>query len=170
MRRSIKSVHAVLLTTALLVSARAGAAQVAKSLDIGFPFAASGETSALAVQVGFRVASITPLVPGVDFSIATMPVALTLGLAVLSSDLDVTYPIPLGTGAILTPRVGGSALVAGLLGPQEGGFGGAVGYNMGVGLVGRTGPTTAVRLDFTHRRFSGDFAVSSATIGFVWTH
>jgi hypothetical protein len=172
MHQFIRSTRAVLLISALLGVAHASSAQVAKSFEIGLPFGPSGETSILAMQVGFRVASIRPAVPGVDFSIATMPVALASGLAVLSSDLDLTYPIPLGTGAILAPRVGASVLAAGLIGGQGGGssFGGAAGYNVGFGFVGRTGETTAVRFDFTTRRFGGEVAVSSLTMGFVWTH
>jgi hypothetical protein len=170
MRRSTNSVHSVLLTFTLLLSARAGAAQLAQSLDIGFPFfGPTGETHPALFQVGYRAASIKPLKPGVDVSIATVPVALMFGLIVISSDLDLTYPLPLGAGAILTPRVGGSVVVGGVVGsgPYAGGFGGTVGYNVGVGLVGRTGPTTAIRFDFTHRHF--DVPLSSATIGFVWT-
>ncbi len=169
MRRSNTSVHSVLLTLTLLFSARAGAAQLAKSLDIGYPFWAGGETHPALFQVGYRAASIRPLVPGVDFSIATVPVALMFGLIVLSSDIDLTYPLPLGAGAILTPRVGGSVMVGGVVGSgaYAGGFGGTVGYNVGVGLVGPTGPKTALRFDFTHRRFA--VPLSSLTIGFVWT-
>src|SRR6266849_5176325 len=96
-------------------------------------------------------------------------VALMLGVIVLSSDLDLTFPLPLGDGAVLTPRVGGSVIVGGIVGGGEdaGGFGGTLGYNIGIGLVGPIGPRTALRFDFTHRRF--DAPISSATIGFVWT-
>jgi hypothetical protein len=169
MRRSITSVHSVFLTVTLLVSTRVGSAQLAKSLDIGYPFWAGGETHPALFQVGYRVASIKPLAPGVDFSLATVPVALMFGVVVLSSDLDLTYPLPLGAGAILAPRVGGSVMIGGVVGSwaDAGGFGGTVGYNVGVGLVGPTGPRTALRFDFTHRRFG--VPLSSATIGFVWT-
>lgn len=171
MRRFSTSVHfPVLLTRTLLCSARPGAAQLAKSFDIGYPsWGPEGETHPLLLQVGYRAASIKPLVPGVDFSIATLPVALVLGFVVLPSDLDLTYPLPLGPGVILTPRVGGSVVVGGVIGSGDGsgGFGGSAGYNLGVGLVGRPGPTTALRFDFTHRRL--DTPLSSATIGFVWT-
>ncbi len=169
MRRSSTRVHSVLLTLTLLLSARAGAAQLAKSLDIGFPFGPTGETHPALFQVGYRAASLKPLVPGVDFSIATVPVALMVGVIVLSSDLDLTFPLPLGDRAVLTPRVGGSVIVGGIVGGGEdaGGFGGTLGYNIGIGLVGPIGPRTALRFDFTHRRF--DEPISSATIGFVWT-
>lgn len=169
MRRSLKSVYSVILTLTLLVSARTGAAQLAKSLDIGYPFWAGGETHPALLQVGYRAASIKPLAPGVDFSIATVPVALMFGLVVVSSDLDLTYPLPLGAGAVVTPRAGGSVMVGGVVGRGEyaGGFGGTVGYNVGIGLVGPIGPRTALRFDFTHRHF--DVPLSSATIGFVWT-
>jgi hypothetical protein len=62
--------------------------------------------------------------------------------------------MPLGREATLTPRVGGSALVLGGLGELSG-FGVTTGYNAGVRLVGRTGPTAGVRLDFTHHWFAG---------------
>ena len=164
-----RSIHAVILRTVLLVAARPAAAQLAKSVDVGLPFGPSGETGAAAFQLGFRVASLKPQAPGVDFAIATLPVAWAYGIAVVSSDLDLTYPVPLGGGVTLAPRAGASVLVAALFAPnEEGGAGAMPGYNVGLGLVGRTGPTSAIRADFTRRSFDG-VAVSSVTIGFAWT-
>ena len=55
----------------------------------------------------------------------------------------------------------------------DGGAGAVVGYNAGIGLLQRTSPTTAVRLDYTYRRLAIDresLPLSSLTIGFVWMH
>jgi hypothetical protein len=154
-----------LLILALLGSPRASAAQLAKWLELGLPAVAPNQASVDLRLIGFRVGSIRPLVLGVDCSIATLPVALTRGVVVLGSVLDLTFPIPVSRWATLTPRVGGSALVLGGLGELSG-VGVTTGYNAGVGLVGRTSPTTAVRLDITHHWFADNLGVAIVTIGF----
>ena len=169
MRRFIKFVHPALLTFALLLSARASAAQLVKSFEIGLPLTTPTRQSIDLLLFGIRGGSIKPLVPGVDCSIATMPAAQAVGVLVVGAGLDVTYPTPLARWATLTPRVGASALVlGGLLAP--GGFEVTTGYNAGVGLVARTDPKTAVRLDITHHWLPGNWATSVVTIGIVQMH
>ena len=58
--------------------------------------------------LGVRVGSLKPLVPGIDCSIVTLPVALTHGILVLGAGLDGAFPIRFGW-ATLIPRAGGSA-------------------------------------------------------------
>jgi hypothetical protein len=171
MRGTITSGHSIFLTTSLLACAATAHAQVARSLEVGLPFGPSGETTAIATQVGFRVASTTPHRLGLDFSIATTPLSLPLGAIVVASDLDITYPIPLGNGVVVTPRAGGSALGAVLLGgsDSDAGAAGTIGYNVGLGLVVQATSSTAIRVDYTQRRFNDQVEISSFTIGFVWT-
>jgi hypothetical protein len=90
MCRSMHRVRLVLLTLALLVSARAGVAQLAKAFEIGFPVVAPQEARVDFLLLGFRVGSIRTLALGVDCSIATLPVLLTKGVLVLGSGLDLT--------------------------------------------------------------------------------
>jgi len=166
MRRSIDRVQPALLTLAFLILARGSAAQLGKSFEIGFPVMAPDQARVDFLLLGFRVGSMKPLALGVDCSIATLPVLLTKGALTLGSGLDLAYPIPLGRGAILTPRVGGSTLVlAGVL-ADLGDRGVTAGYNAGVGLVGPPGLTGGVRLDFTHHWFAENRGISIMTIGF----
>jgi hypothetical protein len=159
-------VRIVLLTLALVVSARAGVAQLAKSFEIGFPMVAPKQARVDFLLLGFRVWSVRSLAVGVDCSIATLPVLLTKGVLVLGSGLDLTYPIPLGRAGTLTPRIGGSVLADGGVVADLRGSAGATGYNAGAGLVGRTGSLTRVRLDITHHWFPKNQGAWIVTIGF----
>jgi hypothetical protein len=163
MRRSINWVHSTLLILALLVSPRTSAAQLAKWFELGLPAVSPNEARIELLLLGVRVGSLKPLVPGIDCSIVTLPVALTQGVVVLGTGLDVTFPIRLG-GATLTPRLGGSALIYGSV--QERGAEVTTGYNAGLGLVGRTSATTGVRLDITHHWLKGNLGLTIVTLGF----
>lgn len=165
MRPANHRVHTALLVLALLISARASVAQVATSFEVGLPMVGPSQTSLALLLVGFRVASIKPFAPGVDWSIAVVPIALVYGLVLAKSDLDLTYPIPLGGGATLTPRAGASALVLG--GFAAPGGEAVPGYNVGVGFVARTGAKTAVRLDIARDWFREYGGLSILTIGFA---
>jgi hypothetical protein len=160
MRRSL---HSTLFIVALLVSPKASAAQLAKWFELGLPAVSPNEASIELLLLGFRVGSLKPLVPGIDCSIVTLPVALAHGVAVFGAGLDVAFPIRLG-GATLAPRVGGSALVYGSV--EERGAEVTTGYNAGVGLVARTGPTTGVRLDITRHWLEGNLRLTIITLGF----
>jgi hypothetical protein len=163
MRRSIDRVHSTLLLLALLVSPRASAAQLAKWFELGLPAVSPNEARVEFLILGFRAGSLKPLVPGIDCSIVTLPVALTQGILVFGAGLDVAFPIRFG-GATLIPRVGGSALIEGSA--WQGGAEVTTGYNAGVGLVGRTSATTGVRLDVTHHWLEGNLRVTIVTLGF----
>ena len=156
MRRFISHAQTALLALSLPVVARTSAAQLATSLEIGLPAARGTNLSFL--LIGVRVASIKPLkpfVPGIDWSLDVAPLYL-----IARSGFDLTYPISLGCKATFTPRAGVSAL-------WDTPDGAAAGYNVGVGLVARTGPTTAVRVDFTQDWFRGQRFDPIVTMGFV---
>src|SRR2546428_2275571 len=109
---------------------------------------------------------------GVDFALATLPVAAAYGVLVLGADLDASWTVALRDGVRLMPR-GGVSGAFGVALDGDGGAGAVVGYNAGIGLLQRTSPTTAARLDYTYRRLASDqerLPLSSLTIGFVWTH
>src|SRR5881628_3649725 len=108
----------------------------------------------------------------VDFALATLPVAAAYGVLVLGADLDASWTVALSDGVRLMPR-GGVSSAFGVALDGDGGAGAVVGYNAGIGLLQRTSPTTAVRLDYTYRRLVIDqerLPLSSLTIGFVWMH
>jgi hypothetical protein len=162
MRRSIKEVHAALLILALLVPGTS-AAQLAKWFELGFPAVGPNEASIGLLLLGVRVGSLKPLVPGIDCSIVTLPVALTQGVLVLATGLDIAFPIRFG-GATLIPRAGGSALA---YGPAEERAAEVItGYNAGVGLLARTSATTTVRLDVTHHWLADNLGVTIVSLGF----
>ena len=113
-----------------------------------------------------------PQTVGVDFALATLPVAAAYGVLVLGADLDASWTVALSDGERLMPR-GGVSSAFGVALDGDGGAGTVVGYNAGIGLLQRTSPTTAVRLDYTYRRLTIDresLPLSSLTIGFVWMH
>jgi len=115
------------------------------------PFAEFGIASfqreeSAAKQAGFRITSVTPGQPGVDFSLA----AWVAPLAVLTPDLDITVPFALGPDARLVPRVGVSGLLFG-----GGDFvGAAAGANAGVGVIFNTRGRLSFRVDYTLRRIN----------------
>ena len=80
------------------------------------------------------------------------PASAQLGFFLGMPDFDLAYAAPVGESTLLVPRLGGSAIVAA---GQD--VGGAVfGYNLGVGVIARTSRATALRIDYTYRRFSVD--------------
>jgi len=164
MRLANNRFHIALPLGVLLVSGEARAAQLATSFEVGLATVNPARASLDLLLVGFRVGSIKPFVPGVDWSIAVAPAAFREGFLLAKSALDLTYPISLGCGAILTPRTGLSALA----GVGSGGAGAVAGYNVGVGLVARAGPRWAVRLDITQDWFLGERFTPIVTIGFLW--
>ena len=163
MLQSLKGLHAALFILALLVYPRTSAAQLAKWFELGLPAVGPNETSIALLLLGVRVGSLKPLVPGIDCSVLTLPVALTQGVLVLGAGLDGAFPIRFG-GATLVPRVGGSALIYGPA--EERGAEVITGYNAGVGLVARTSAMRTVRLDITHHWLADKLAVTIVTLGF----
>ena len=94
-------------------------------------------------QVGFRVAPVKPGLAGVDFALA----AWLVPGAVVTPDLDATYPIALSPQVRLAPRAGLSGLLAG--------GGGYIllagGVNAGLGLVLNPNGPLSIRGDYTLR-------------------
>lgn len=157
-----------LVVAALTVPVRAPA-QTAYSIDFGALMAFDDA----AIQIGFRATPSVANKAGADILLATFPDALAHGFMLFLLDVDATYGAPLGEQVTLFPRFGGTILAGG----GNGGSGGAYGYNLGVGVLGRVSPTLGVRIDYTHHRLvgssgggSGTLPFSSITFGIVWMH
>src|SRR5207247_2567544 len=118
-------------------------AQQATSFDAGVLGAANPfQPNAALGQVGLRVATVRPQTVGVDFALATLPVAAAYGVLVLGADLDASWTVALSDGVRLMPRGGvGSAFGVALDG--DGGAGAVVGVNAGIGLLRRTRAASA---------------------------
>ena len=116
-------------------------------------------------QFGLRIASVVPDRMGMDLELGIWMVPA----AVVTPDLDVTYPIALSRDIRLTPRIGVSGLLAG---------GGdflcvALGANAGVGLVLNARGPFSIRTDYTVRKYQGveledEGAMHALTVGIGW--
>ena len=116
--------------------------------------------------LGYRLTNANLGRVGLDFSVSTLPQAWSEAFIGLLH-LDLTTPIAVGPRAWLLPRAGVSGIVA--AGAEIGGA--APGFNIGIGLVGRLGERTGVRLDVTHMRLIGDdetAGITGLTFGFQW--
>ena len=147
-----------------LTSLSSADAQRATSLEGGFITAFEDA----AFLIGLRITAVKPgSLAGVDFSVSTFPDAIADGFWILMPNLDIAAPVAIGSSAWLLPRVGVSALV----GFGGGSGGAAAGGNVGIGLLGRTGERSGVRLDVTHTRYlSGGESVgfTALTFGYAW--
>jgi hypothetical protein len=125
--------------------------------------ASLGEDAQL-LQMGYRASWVEPRSVGVEVSVAASPIALMALLIHGAVDLDAAYVVPLDPGVALVGRAGGTALFwAG-----QWSAGSALGYNAGLGLVGRGPGKGGVRLDVVRRWFpteQGTRSVTSFTIG-----
>src|SRR5262249_21417074 len=106
--------------------------------------AALGE-SPPSTQVGFRVASVKPGVPSVDFAMA----AWLVPAAVVTPDLDLALPFAVTPDVRIAPRAGVSGVLVG---------GGdlifvAAGVNVGLGIVLTPRGPVSLRGDYTLRTF-----------------
>src|SRR5207245_11222923 len=135
----------LIVVTGLACAAPCSAvAQQATSFDAGVLGAANPfQPNAALGQVGLRVATVRPQTVGVDFALATLPVAAAYGVLVLGADLDASWTVALSDGVRLMPRVGASSAFGVALG-EAGGAGGALGYNVGLGLLPLTSRQNAV--------------------------
>ena len=162
MRRFSSHGETVLLALGLLVSARTSAAQLTTWYQAGLPAVPVEQMTLDLLMVGVRVASIKPLVPGVDCEVVVLPMGLAHGVLVSGLGLDITYPLPVGRSVLIAPRAGASALAAAV---SPGGLYTEMGYNVGVGLVGRTDAKTVVRVDIGRHWFDEGFGVTLVTLG-----
>jgi hypothetical protein len=116
-------------------------------------------------QVGMRFASLTPNRPSLDIALA----GWGGGGLVVVPDIDVAVPIALGPNLRLIPRAGASMLLV-----SGGSFiGGAVGTNVGAGLVLDLDSALSLRADAVARRYVGeeladDNPFMSFTVGIGW--
>ena len=123
-------------------------------------------------QIGFRSTGTQPFVPAADVSFAVVPEALAFGAVVALLDVDLTVPVPIGSWLSLTPRIGVSAIGAGVAD-----YGGGVlfGGNVGLGTVVRLSDRISCRADVTLRQMIVNADVStipqivSVTTGLTWT-
>ncbi len=160
----MRSAAIPLLVTAVVLFPAGAPAQTAYSIDFG----AITAFDRAATQIGFRAAPSLANQTGPDILLATFPDALIHGLMLFVLDADATYGARLDEHLTLFPRVGGSVLAGG---GGSGGGAAALGYNVGLGLLGRASTTLGVRIDYTRHWFMGGgetLPTSSLTLGFVW--
>ncbi|MGH9259869.1 MAG: hypothetical protein ACRD08_08235 [Acidimicrobiales bacterium] len=153
------------VVVALLVTAGGAAGQRMSSIEVGV--VAPGHGSVL--QVGYRFSSADRNALGIDVSVATLPEALVDRIALIGADLDAAFLLSPTSGLGLIARAGPS-MIAGV---GAGGGAAVFGYNLGAGVLIRTGSHGALRMDYTYRRFSLDgdrISLPSLTIGFGWLH
>src|SRR5262245_30841990 len=116
------------------------------------------------MQAGLRFSPVTPNRPALDFALAFW----FASEPVMTSDLDIAFPIDLGGGTRLVPRAGGSGIltVGGPFGYM------ALGTNAGVGLIVQPGGPLGLRLDYTARKFAGEELANdvmhTVTAGLSW--
>src|SRR5437773_12225691 len=98
----------LIVVTGLACAAPCSAvAQQATSFDAGVLGAAKPfQPNAALGQVGLRVATVRPQTAGVDFALATPPVAAADGLLVLGAVLDAIWWVALSDGVGLVRRGG----------------------------------------------------------------
>src|SRR5437870_12959933 len=96
----------LIVVTGLACAAPGSAvAQQAASFDAGVLGAANlFQPNAALVQVGLRVATVRPQPGGVDFGLATLPVAAASGVLVLGADLEAGWTAGPGDGGLWVPR------------------------------------------------------------------
>lgn len=160
---------AALLALSLTLQTEAPAqARRARSVEIGF--LTQFEESDATVLIGYRTSSIKKGL-GFDFSIGTLPEGFAESFFVALAHFDLTAPISVGTRSWLLPRAGISGIVAGgEFFEGETAAGAAPGFNLGIGLLGRTGERNGLRLDVTHMLMFGDedVGVTALTLGYAW--
>ncbi|MGH7644773.1 MAG: hypothetical protein ACREMR_04215 [Gemmatimonadales bacterium] len=147
----------------LLGVARPAAAQRMSAIEVGLVAPGDGQL----LQVGYRYSVLGRNGPGIEIAVATLPEAVVYGVVVLGADFDAAFLLSPTPEVGLVAR-GGVSTIAG----AGGGGGGAVfGYNLGGGVLVRAWSQGALRVDYTHRRFSIDgdrLSLPSLTIGVVW--
>ena len=119
------------------------------------------------LQMGYRFSALDRNALGIDIAVATLPEALTYGIVVVGADLDAAFLLSPTPALGFVARAGVSTIAG-----AGGGGGGAVfGYNIGGGVLLRAWSHGALRVDYTHRRFSTDgdqLSLPSLTLGVVW--
>jgi hypothetical protein len=166
-RSLLSSVSLVLALGSLAASPSHGQSVVA--VEVGATTLGDEYESISLFETGLRFGSLRPKQVNADVRIATYPQALTAGVIVLSSDMDLAYVLPLGKGTVATPR-GGFSLLAGFGGEAAAA---APGLNFGLGVVAGLSSPVGVRFDYSHRTYLGageGMRASSFSIGIVWVH
>jgi hypothetical protein len=121
------------------------------------------------LQAGIRTDAVKSRGVGVEFSISTLPKALSEGVFVGISDLGPVGAIPVGGSAWLMPHAG----LSGLVGVAGSDAGGALGFDVGLGVLAKPGAGAGVRLDLTHREFYKDgmsLGLTTLSVGFAFGH
>ena len=126
------------------------------AISVGFP-ALDGEMALMAFTIGGNFTKIRPGALSPDFSFGTMPIALSMGMLAWGARAGVALPLQSSTNAFVMPSAGLSMI--GVAGPDGGG---AIGTNVGLALVSRTG----ARIGVTWHRFGdGEEGVVLLEIG-----
>lgn len=157
----MRTKSAVSLVLALAFHGAVAAAQRVTAWEVGV---ASLDEGVRVLQLGYRASWTAPGTLGVDVGVATAPVGLLAFLVHGAVDLDFAYEVNLDPNVTLAGRAGGTALV--WFGQETAGV--APAYNVGVGLVGRSGEKGAIRVDIVRRWFPGEYSelsVTSLTVG-----
>lgn len=137
-------------------------AQRAESLEAGL--LTSFEDAAFVM--GYRATSVKQGRAGVDFTVATAPQAYADGFVNLFMHVDLTGSISVGSRSWLLPRAGLSVLA--VAGEDNGA---APGFNVGIGLLGRSSERHGLRFDVTHMRLIGEdggIGVTTFAVGYAW--
>ncbi len=161
MPRVVRLCGAVALGLCALTAAASG--QRMSSLEVGV--VAPGNGSLL--QAGYRFSALQRNGPGIEIAVATLPEAVVYGIALLGADLDAAFLLAPTETVGLVGRAGVSVIA----GAGGGGGGAIVGYNIGGGILVRAASRAAVRMDYTHRRFTLDgdeVSLPSLTLGVAW--
>jgi len=141
-------------------------AQSGVALEAGVASAGGGSD----LQTGIRGDVVKSRGVGVEFSISTFPQALIAGVFLGIADLGPVGAIPLAAeSAWLMPHAGVTAII-GVAGSEAGG---AVGYDLGVGVLARPRGGAGVRFDLTYRGFSRDgetLGMTTLSVGFAFGH
>ena len=152
-----------------IVAAPSSHAQSSVAFEGGVRSVGDGSESISLFEAGVRFGSLRPKQVNSDIRISTFPQGLTGGVIVLSTDFDAAVVLPLGKGAVATPRAGLS-----LVGAASGeGAGGAPGLNVGLGVIAGLTSPVGVRFDYSYSTYfaiAEGIRASSFSIGIVWVH
>lgn len=154
------------LVAALAIAGVAGlCAQSGFTVEGGVVLAAGASD----LQAGIRTDAVKSRGVGVEFSISTLPKALSEGVFIGISDLGPVGAIPIGGSAWLMPHAGLSGLV-GVAGSEAGG---ALGFDVGLGVLSKPVAGAGVRFDLTHREFFKNgmsLGLTTLSVGFAFGH
>ena len=145
------------LPSAAVAQDSTSAAPWLSAFSVGFP-ALEGELALMAFTIGGNFTKIRPGALSPDISIGTMPIALSLGVLAWGARAGLALPMQASNNTFIVPSAGLSTI--GVVGLGDGG--GAIGTNVGLAMISRTG----ARIGVTWHRFGdGDEPVILLELG-----